>query len=157
MLSFFSRPPLTALFIAIYKGGKRFLTRLKNDIFEHIFWVRSKLKRDVNISPFVNYFMLKNPWALGTMCPFSFFRRHLLSTKKRTFYPSTYSKIPKISTRAYILQRPSLRGLYSKGLCTEGNLLFKIDWASLILGRIYRFSLFYFVFEGNFQVQALAG
>ena len=32
---------------------------------------------------------------------------------------------------------------------------FKIDWASLILGKkIYRFSLFYLVFEGNIQVQA---
>ena len=30
---FFSRPPLTALFIVIYKGGKHFLTRLKNRHF----------------------------------------------------------------------------------------------------------------------------
>ena len=36
----------------------------------------------------------------------------------------------------------------------EGNLRFKIDWASLILGRKFTvFALFYFVFEGNFQVQ----
>ena len=35
----------------------------------------------------------------------------------------------------------------------EGNLRFKIDWASLILGRkFFRFSLFCFVFDGNFQV-----
>ena len=35
---------------------------------------------------------------------------------------------------------------------------FKIDWASLILGRKFTvFSLFYFVFEGNFQVQAPRG
>ena len=33
-----------------------------------------------------------------------------------------------------------------------GNLRFKIDWASLILGR-----KFDFVFEGNFQVQAPVG
>ena len=32
----------------------------------------------------------------------------------------------------------------------EGNLLFKIDWASLITV----FALCYFVFEGNFLVQA---
>ena len=33
----------------------------------------------------------------------------------------------------------------------EGDLRFKIDWASLILGRIFTvFALFYFVFEGNF-------
>ena len=36
-----------------------------------------------------------------------------------------------------------------------GNLRFKIDWASLIVGRKFTvFALFYFVFEGNFQVQA---
>ena len=33
----------------------------------------------------------------------------------------------------------------------EGNLRFKIDWASLIAGRKFTiFALFYFVFEGNF-------
>ena len=33
----------------------------------------------------------------------------------------------------------------------EGNLRFKIDWASLIVGRKCTvFTLFYFVFEGNF-------
>ena len=33
----------------------------------------------------------------------------------------------------------------------EGDLRFKIDWASLILGRKFTvFALFYFVFEGNF-------
>ena len=32
---------------------------------------------------------------------------------------------------------------------------FKIDWASLIVGRKFTvFALFFFVFEGNFQVQA---
>ena len=31
---------------------------------------------------------------------------------------------------------------------------FKIDWASLVVGRkLTVFALFYFVFEGNFQVQ----
>ena len=34
----------------------------------------------------------------------------------------------------------------------EGNLHFKIDWASLIVGRKFTiFALFYFVFEGNFH------
>ena len=34
----------------------------------------------------------------------------------------------------------------------EGNLRFKINWASLIVGRKFTvFALFYFVFEGNFQ------
>ena len=41
------------------------------------------------------------------------------------------------------------------GLCTEGNLRFKIDWASLIVGGKFTvFALFYFVFEGKFRVQA---
>ena len=40
----------------------------------------------------------------------------------------------------------------------EGNLLVQIDWASLIAGRKFSvFALFYFVFEGNFQVQAPGG
>ena len=40
----------------------------------------------------------------------------------------------------------------------EGNLRFKIDWASPIVGRRFTvFALFYLVFEGNFQVQAPAG
>ena len=35
---------------------------------------------------------------------------------------------------------------------------FKIDWASLIVGRKFTvFALFYFVFEGNFQVEAPGG
>ena len=37
----------------------------------------------------------------------------------------------------------------------ERNLRFKIDWASPKVGRKFTvFALFYFVFEGNFQVQA---
>ena len=40
----------------------------------------------------------------------------------------------------------------------EGTLCFKIDWASLIVGRKFTvFPLFYFVFEGNVQVQAPQG
>ena len=35
---------------------------------------------------------------------------------------------------------------------------FKIDWASLIVGRKFTsFGLFYFIFDGNFQVQGPAG
>ena len=57
-----------------------------------------------------------------------------------------YRKIPKISPGAYIFQRPVLRGL-----STNGNLCFKIDWASLIAGSKFTvFALFYFVFKGNF-------
>ena len=37
----------------------------------------------------------------------------------------------------------------------EENLRFKIDWASFINGwKFTVFGLFYFVFEGNFRVQA---
>ena len=40
----------------------------------------------------------------------------------------------------------------------EGNLRFKIDWASLVVGRKFPvFAVFYFVLEGNFQVQAPGG
>ena len=40
----------------------------------------------------------------------------------------------------------------------EGNLRFKIDWASLIVGRKFTICvLFYYVFGGNFQVQAPGG
>ena len=40
----------------------------------------------------------------------------------------------------------------------EGNLHFKIDWASLIVGRKFTgFALFYFVFDSNFQAQAPRG
>ena len=45
-----------------------------------------------------------------------------------------------------------------RGLSTEGNLRFKIDWASLIVGSKFTvLALFYFVFEDNFQVQAPRG
>ena len=40
--------------------------------------------------------------------------------------------------------------IFGGGLSTEGNLRFKTDWASLIVGRKFTvFALFYFVFEGN--------
>ena len=51
-------------------------------------------------------------------------------------------------------------GAYTRrGLCTEGNLRLKIDWASLILGRkfYYRFSLFFFVFDGISKYKAPGG
>ena len=62
-----------------------------------------------------------------------------------------------INPGAYIFQRPFLRGLLFggayiwRGLCKEGNLRFKTDWANLIVGSKFTvFALFYFVFEGNF-------
>ena len=46
-----------------------------------------------------------------------------------------YRKIPKISPRAYIFQRPFLRGLFSEGLYLEGLIY------SYSLKEIYRFLL----------------
>ena len=41
-------------------------------------------------------------------------------------------------------------GAYIRRLSTEGNLRFKLDWASLIVGsKLTIFALFYFAFEGN--------
>ena len=88
------------------------------------------------------------------------------------YFISKYRKIPKISPGAKSrLVIGSCRGLYvskalyeglifgvayiRRSLSTEGYLRFKIDLASLIAGRKFTvFALFYFVFEGNFQVQA---
>ena len=65
-----------------------------------------------------------------------------------------YRKIPKISPGLIFVKGP-FRGAYiRRGLCTEGNLRFKIDWAGLILGRKFNVFRFYLVFEGNLQVQA---
>ena len=48
--------------------------------------------------------------------------------------------------------------LIRRGLSTEGNLRFKIDWASLIVGSTFTvFALFYFVFEGNFPSTSSRG
>ena len=51
------------------------------------------------------------------------------------------------------------RGFYSEGLISmEGNLRFKIDWASLIVGSKFTIlALFYFVFEGNFPSTSPGG
>ena len=48
--------------------------------------------------------------------------------------------------------------IFGRGLSMEGNLRVKIDWASLVVGRkLNVFAVFYFVFEGNFQIQAPGG
>ena len=54
---------------------------------------------------------------------------------------------------AYTFKRPFLRGL-----STEGNLRFKIDWASVIVGRKFTvFVLFYFVCDLTEGFFALPG
>ena len=45
-----------------------------------------------------------------------------------------------------------------KDLSAEGNLRFKIDWASLFVGSKFTvFAFFYIVFEGNFPNTSLRG
>ena len=54
--------------------------------------------------------------------------------------------------------KPPFEGLYDfgRGLSTEGNLCFKIDWASLMVGGKFTvFALFYLYLRAMFQVQAL--
>ena len=69
--------------------------------------------------------------------------------RKEILHWTIYRKIPKISLGAYTFQRPFLRGLLLEGLIYGGKFaLQNYSWK-----EIYRFSLFYFVFEGNFQVQ----
>ena len=59
-------------------------------------------------------------------------------------------------TFSYAVLAPGL--IFFKGFSKEGNVRFKIDWASLIVRRKFTvFSLFYFVFEGNFKVQDPGG
>ena len=51
-----------------------------------------------------------------------------------------------------------MEGLIFGGLSMEGNLRFKIDWASLAVGSKFTvFAWFYFLFEGNFQIQPPGG
>ena len=55
---------------------------------------------------------------------------------------------------AYIFQRLFLRGLYSEGLMFGGKFPFQNRLGWLVVGRKFTiFVLFYFVFEGKFQVQ----
>ena len=57
-----------------------------------------------------------------------------------------------------MFERPFLRKLFLEGPIYRGKFVFQIDWASLLGGRKFAvFALFYFVFEGNFQVQAPEG
>ena len=78
--------------------------------------------------------------------------------------PWIYRKIPKISPRAYIFQRPFLRGLFLEGLIFGGAFLWRelcvsksIGLAFWVARKFTVFALFYSVFEGHFQVQAPGG
>ena len=52
-----------------------------------------------------------------------------------------------------------MEGLIIGGVYLQREIYrFKIDWAGLIVGRKFTFfALFYYVFEGNFQVQVPRG
>ena len=72
-------------------------------------------------------------------------------------YTSRYRKNSENKPRGLYFSKALFGGLIfggayiRRGLSTEGNLRFKIDWASLIVGRKFTvFALFYFVFQGNF-------
>ena len=87
------------------------------------------------------------------LCKHNLMQKSTLLHQTRLQPTLPYRKIPKISPGAHIFEGPFFRGLFM-----EGNLRFKIDWASLIVRRTFtRFCLVYFVFEGNFQVQAPGG
>ena len=63
-------------------------------------------------------------------------------TCSQTVIHINYRRIPKISPGAYIFEGLIVGGAYIwRGFCTGGNLCFKIDWASLLLGRKFTISL----------------
>ena len=77
----------------------------------------------------------------------------------------TYCKIHKIYPRAYIFQRPFLRGLFVEGLIFGGayiqwemyvtkSIWLACSWKANEKITFYRtvFAFFYFAFQGNFQV-----
>ena len=75
-----------------------------------------------------------------------------------------YRKIPKNKPRGLYFSEALFEGLIfegayiRRGLSTERNLRFEIDWASLIVGRKFSFfALFYFVFEGTFPSTSPGG
>ena len=74
-----------------------------------------------------------------------------------------YQKIPKKSPTVYIFQRPFLRGLFLEGPIFGGAYVRREICVSKLIGlacsgkEITIFALFYFVFEGKFQVQAPGG
>ena len=74
-----------------------------------------------------------------------------------------YRKIPNISPEANIFHWPFLRGLFWEGFIFGGAYLRREICVSKSIGlacsgkEIYHFALFYFVFEGKFQVQASRG
>ena len=79
------------------------------------------------------------------------------------FFHHVCRKIPKISPGTYIFQRPLLRGLFLEGPTFRGAYgrreicVIKSFGVACSGKEIYHFCLFYFVFEGKFQVQAPPG
>ena len=81
--------------------------------------------------------------ATAPECTLSSLTLAHFSNLKRPPMHNTLREILKISPGAYIFQRPFLRGIFlegphiRRGLCTEGNLCFQIDWASFSSKEIY--------------------
>ena len=70
----------------------------------------------------------------------------------------TYRKNSENKPRGIYFSKALFQGLIfggvyiRRGLSTEGNLRFKIDWANLIVGSKFTvFALFYFVLKGSFS------
>ena len=65
----------------------------------------------------------------------------------------------KLFLATYLFEGLIFGGVYiRRGLSTEGNLRFKIDWASLIVGTAFTvFALFTLYLRAIFQVQAPGG
>ena len=74
-------------------------------------------------------------------------------------YEQVYHKISENKPRGFYFSKALFGGLIFGGAYLQREILrFKIDWASLIVeGKLTVFALFYFVFDGNFQVQAHRG
>ena len=110
------------------------------------------LNRELAHSPLATLKKREGNWVLLTFAKTSGIG--LRTGKKK------YRKIPKISPRGLYFSKALFEGLIfggayvRRGLSMEGNLRFKINWASLIVGRKFTvFALFSLEFEGNFQVQ----
>ena len=68
------------------------------------------------------------------------------------------AKFRKEAPGLIVFKDPFWGAYIRRAFSTEGNLRFKTDLASLIVGRkLTVFALFYFVFVGNFQVQSPGG
>ena len=85
--------------------------------------------------------------------------QHLFNWANCSYHKNSEKKPRGLYFSKALFERLIFGGAYiRRGLSTEGNLRFKIDWASLIVGRKFTvFALFYFVFEGNSKYKLPGG